>query len=134
MIALLGMLALAAGTALWLSDLPRVACAVGDGIVATYATWLIYRESARKSCVLAWAGGDAPWQVECEGRVESLRHVGASVRGGLVVLTLADETSGRRRRYAWWPDTLDARGRRALRLAVRPCDDDCAARPPVAAA
>jgi hypothetical protein len=33
------------------------------------------------------------------------------------VLTLAD-ANGKPRRYIWWPDTLDARSRRALRLAL----------------
>jgi toxin CptA len=111
-------LALAAVAALWLSDMPRIACGIGSALVLAYAGWLLHREASRPACVLSWPGGDTPWQVECDGCNESLRHVGASFRGGLVALTLAEET-GRTRRYVWWPDTMDARGRRALRLAMR---------------
>ena len=116
--AALCVLALAAVAALWLSDMPRIACVIGSALVIAYAGWSLHRESRRRDCVLGWPGGDAPWQVECDGRAESLRHVGASFRAGLVVLVLAEET-GRTRRYVWWPDTLDARDRRALRLAMR---------------
>jgi len=112
------MIAVAAIAALWLSDLPLLACGIGSASVTAYAGWLLYREARRPNSVLSWHGGDAPWQVECAGRTESLRFVGASFRGRLVVLTLADADNARRR-YLWWPDTLDARGRRALRLAMR---------------
>ena len=111
-------IALAAVAALWLSDMPRLACGIGSALVLAYAGWLLRRESRRPDCVLSWLGGDAPWQAECDGRTESLRFVGASFRGGLVALTLAD-ADDKPRRYLWWPDTLDARGRRALRLAMR---------------
>lgn len=116
--AALCVLAVAAIAALWLSELPRFACGIGSTSMLGYAGWLLYRELRRPGCVLSWPGGDAPWQVECDGRSESLRHVGASFRGGLVVLTLAGANYGLSR-YVWWPDTLDARGRRALRLAMR---------------
>jgi toxin CptA len=111
-------LAVAAVAALWLSDMPRIACGIGSTCVIAYAGWLLYHESSRQDPVLSWLGGDAPWQVEGDGRTESMQFVGASFRGGLVVLALAEET-GRARRYVWWPDTMDARGRRALRLAMR---------------
>lgn len=111
-------LAFAAIAALWLSDLPRIACGIGSVLVLAYAGWLLHREAHRPACVLSWPGGDAPWQVECDDHTESLRHVGASFRGGLVALTLAD-ADNKLRHYLWWPDTLDARGRRALRLAMR---------------
>ena len=111
-------LAVAAIIALWLSDIPRLACGIGSALVLAHAGWLLHREAHRPDCVLSWIGGEAPWQVECDGRVESLRFVGANLRGGLVVLTLADADDNPRR-FVWWPDTLDARGRRALRLAMR---------------
>ena len=111
-------LAVAATNALWLSALPLIACGIGSALAIVFVGWLLHREAHRPDCVLSWPGGDAPWQVECDGRNESLRHVCASFRGGLVVLTLAD-AGNKRRRYVWWPDTLDARGRRALRLAMR---------------
>jgi len=112
------LLAVASVAALWLSDLPRTWCAAGSVLVLVYAGWLLYLELRRQDCVLSWSGGEAAWQVECNGRTEPLRHVGATLRGSLVVLTLADEAGGTRR-YLWWSDTLDVRGRRALRLALR---------------
>ncbi len=108
----------AAIAALWLSALPLAVCGVGSVLMLAYAGWLLRREARRPRCVLSWPGGDVPWQVECDGRSASLHHVAASFRGGLVVLALAD-SDGKLRRYVWWPDTLDARGRRALRLALR---------------
>jgi hypothetical protein len=111
-------LAAAALIALWLSALPMFACGIGSVLVLVYAGWLLHREAHRPDCVLSWPGGDAPWQVEHQGRTESLRHVGASFRGGLVVLTLAG-ADHKLRRHLWRPGTLDARGRRALRLAMR---------------
>ena len=110
-------LAAAAIAALWMSALPPVACGLGSAATVAYAAWLLRHESRRPNCSLSWAGGDADWHVECAGRSESLHHVGATTRGGIAVLTLA-EASGGRRRYVWWPDTLDARSRRALRLAI----------------
>jgi hypothetical protein len=126
------LLALAANAALWLSDMPRIACIGGSVFVSLYAGWLVFRELRRPHCILSWPGGDAPWQIECEGRIQSLRHVAANFRGRLMVLTLADET-GRTRRYLWWPDTLDVRSRRALRLATRITTVDAmAVQPPLA--
>jgi toxin CptA len=116
MIVLLSLLAILACGSLWLSDLPRTACISGDAVAAAYATWLLYGEARRKPCALAWPGNEAPWNVECEGHAETLLHVGANFRGGLTVLTLADQASGRKRRFVWWPDTLDSKSRRALRL------------------
>ncbi len=111
-------LAAAAVASLWLSKLPLIACVAGSVVVCGYIGWLLLRELHRSECVLTWQGSDADWQVESDGGTESLRQVDASFRGGLVVLTLA-EANGKRRRYAWWPDTLDACGRRDLRLAMQ---------------
>ena len=110
-------LCVAALTALWLSALPPFVCGVGSAMALAYSGWQLRREFRRPRCVLCWRGGESEWLVESSGRVQSLRHVGAAIRGGIAVLTLADPT-GRQRRYVWWPDTLDARGRRALRLAI----------------
>ncbi|HTA64743.1 MAG TPA: hypothetical protein VK753_04500, partial [Xanthomonadaceae bacterium] len=96
--AALCLLALAAVAALWLSALPRIGCEIGSGLVLAYAGWLLHREGRRPDCVLSWAGGNAGWQVECDDRTESMRHVDTSVRGGLVVLTLGDG-SGKLRRW-----------------------------------
>ncbi len=116
--AALCVLAAAAIASLWLSVLPLIACGIGCVVVLAYCGWLLRAEQSRSDCMLTWQGGDADWQVGCNDHIESLRHVGASIRGGLVVLTLVD-ASGKRRRYVWWPDTLGTRGRRALRLAMQ---------------
>ncbi len=118
-------LAIAAVTAVWMSALPPLPCAIASAFVVAYTVWRLRRELHHSRCELTWPGGDADWRVECEGREEILRHDHASIRGGIAVLTLID-ASGRRRRYVWWPDTLDARGRRAFKLAL-------AARAPTAA-
>lgn len=118
MIAWVIALGVAACVSLWLSDLPRAACWAAQAIAATYASWTLVREARSKPVALAWAGGDAPWQVECDGRTDSMGHVAAGFRGGLVVLTLREGSSGRLRRFVWWPDTLGASERRALRLAT----------------
>lgn len=115
--AMLCLLAVAAVAAMWLSDLPRPVCIVVDALVLGYMAWLLHRESRRPACVFARVSDAAEWRIESEGRVETLRHVDASFRGRLVVLTL-EEATGKARRYVWWPDTLDAAGRRMLRLAV----------------
>ena len=114
---LLVVLAAAAVAALWLSDLPRAACIAGSVLVAIDAVWLCVREARRRPFALAWAGGEAEWQLDGAGVATSWRHVGAHLRGGIAVLTLAD-ARGRKRRIVWWPDTLDARDRRSLRLAT----------------
>ena len=46
-----------------------------------------------------------------------LRHVHVHWRGALAFVRARD-VRGRRYRLDFWPDTLDARGRRALRLAA----------------
>jgi toxin CptA len=131
MLALLAILGLAACASPWLSNLPRAACDAGDAVAVAYSAWLLYREIRRKPCVLARIGSDPQWQIECEGRSESARHVGAIFRGGLVVLTVADD-AGRHRRFVWWPDTLGASGRRALRLAAREVDAEPSSQPMLA--
>ena len=124
-------LAVAAIAALLLSSLQPIGCAIGSMLVLAYVGWLLHREARRPDCELNWAGGNALWQVAYDGCTESLRHVGATYRGGLVVLTLADAKS-QRRRYIWWSDTLDAHGRRALRLALRVETNDTPMQPKLA--
>jgi toxin CptA len=46
-----------------------------------------------------------------------LERVRLRWRGSLAFFQARDAT-GRTHRLAWWPDTLDATGRRALRLAI----------------
>lgn len=118
MMASLCLLAVAACGSLWLSNLPPTACIAGDGVVAAWLVWLLWREASRPPAELAWVGGDTTWQVVRGGTTRSLRHVETTFRGSLAVLTLVDDTEGHRERYVWWPDTLDASARRSLRLAA----------------
>ncbi|MBS0194875.1 MAG: hypothetical protein JSR34_11610 [Proteobacteria bacterium] len=118
MLAALGFLTVLACAALWWSGLPASGRSIGCVAVVAYAAWLLVREARRPPVDLTWAGGDAPWQMTCEDRTRELRHVGANLRGGLVVLTLVDTVTGRCERFVWWPDTLDAADRRTLRLAL----------------
>ena len=101
---------------LGLSGLPAPAC-IGLGVAAAgWIAWLLWKEASQQAVELAWIGSEGAWRAECAGDVQALRHVGTTVRGSLAVLTLADDGGGIRR-YVWWPDTLDAGGRRTLRLA-----------------
>jgi toxin CptA len=116
------LLAVLAVLSIWLSSLPAWSCVVGSALIAAYATIRLRREIRREPLVIAWAGGDAPVVIEHAtgergGLAEEFRFVALNFRAGLVVLCVADK-NGRRMRWAWWPDTLDARGRRALRLAA----------------
>ncbi|UHQ18710.1 hypothetical protein LVB87_10975 [Lysobacter sp. KIS68-7] len=93
------------------SDLP-VAWAVGVGTVAATAGVLQARREARRAhrALAIDSGG-----MTLDGR--PLRQVTLHWRGPLAFLWARDQ-AGRVHRLAWWPDTLDAAGRRALRLAV----------------
>ena len=115
------LLAALAMVSLWLSALPVWACVFGGILIAAFAAYRLRNEMRRARVHIAWAGGDEPVVVERSlqqgGRAEEFQFVALNIRAGLVVLCLADER-GRRTRWTWWPDTLDARGRRALRLAA----------------
>lgn len=111
-------LALAAIVSPWWSNLPSSACSGLDAIVVVYAAWRLWREHARAPFTLTWDSAQACWQVEGTSGSHRLRHVDASLRGPLAVLTLADD-AGTVRRVAWWPDTLPAPDRRALRLLLQ---------------
>lgn len=114
-------LALLAIVSIWLSALPAWACVFGSALIVGYAAWRLRQEMQRAPAQIAWSGGDAPVVVEHaleQGvRSDEYRFVALNIRAGLAVLCIADER-GRRSRWVWWPDTLDARGRRALRLAA----------------
>lgn len=112
---------------LWLSALPALACAVGSMLVVAYTVVRIRREAQRAPVRIVWPGGDAAVVIELPSahadmqprgdRGNEFHFVALNFRASLVVLCVADE-QGRRSRWTWWPDTLDARGRRALRFAA----------------
>lgn len=118
LLATLVVLAVLAAISPWLSNLPTMWCALVDGAVVAFAAFTLWRQFRRAPVELVWAGGDAPWQVVGDGKSRSMHHVEASLRGPIAALTLANAASARRQRFVWWPDTLDAAGRRSLRLAL----------------
>ncbi|MBS0213959.1 MAG: hypothetical protein JSR26_12420 [Proteobacteria bacterium] len=118
LLAALVALAMTAACAPWLSSLPNAACAALDAAVLAYLGWLLWREGRRAAVELAWVGTAPGWEAIGADGSRRLRHVAARIRGGLALLTVEDPVSGRRQRYLWWPDTLSAHDRRALRLVA----------------
>ena len=88
-----------------------LAALLASASLATGA-WLAHRELRRPCRSLVWSSGRG---LEVDGeRVEDPR---LAWRGPLAFLDWRD-ADGRRCRVSWWPDTLDAAGRRELRLAA----------------
>ena len=111
MIGALAMLGVLAALGLLASDLPR-AWASPCAALACAAGCLQARHEARRAhrmLVIDSAGatldGDAVAQLALRWR-------------GPCAFLAARGKAGRIHRLAWWPDTLDAAGRRTLRLAV----------------
>jgi toxin CptA len=77
-----------------------------------YGLCLARREAGLPVCRFVWSG---------DGRVlhdgEALEEMSVHWRGPLAFMTFR-MAGGRARRLGWWPDTLDSRERRELRLAV----------------
>ncbi len=111
---LLGALAIAS---LWMSALPWWGFLIASVSLLTYLFVVIRNDALRAPVQLAWAGGAAPVMLIREPREQECSFVALHSRGGLVVLTLRD-ADGQKQRWVWWPDTLDAAGRRALRLVA----------------
>lgn len=88
----------------------------GAAVIA-YLYVVIRNDVRRAPAQLAWAGGSAPVMVMQTHQEQECTFVALRSRGGLVVLTLKDDED-HNHRWVWWPDTLDAAGRRALRLAA----------------
>lgn len=105
------LLGLAAALSLRLSECPR---AVAGPLAAVALAWGVYsawRELRRPPQRLIVAGERASLD---EWPIAGLR---LQWRGWLARLDFTGP-DGRERRLLWWPDRLDARGRRELRLAV----------------
>lgn len=131
LLAMLVVLVVIAAISPWLSKLPPMWCALADGAILVYVVMVLWQQAQRAPVELIWAGGDAPWQIVQGQHVRALRHVDLNVRGPIAVLTLADESSAKRERFVWWPDTFDAVGRRSLQLAlIARAKDDRARRAP----
>jgi toxin CptA len=108
--------AIAAGS-LVLTDLPaHAAVALGATCVGASA-WHAWRDLCAAPGLLVLRGepGAATW-VDPGGETE-LADLTVRWRGTLATVVGRDP-AGKLRRLAWWPDTLPAPARRALRLAA----------------
>jgi toxin CptA len=104
---------LLAGLSLLASDLSPAFAWPAAFAAAAWGGWLAHREWCRIPIRLAWrADGLLFVDGEC---VESAE---LHWRGPLAFLAWGAGDRGRRKRLAWWPDTLPAATRRELRLAA----------------
>ena len=106
------LLGLCAGLSLLASDLPRGFAWPAALVAAGWGAWIARCESCRTPIGIRWRA-DGILLVEGE-RVDAAE---LHWRGPLAFLSWRD-VAGRRRRLAWWPDTLPATARRELRLAA----------------
>jgi toxin CptA len=106
-----------AAAALVLTALPpRGALALGVACIG-WSTWRAWRDLREPPGLLVLPGDDSPvtW-VDAGGTIE-LADLTVRWRGNLATVEGRDP-AGKLRRLAWWPDTLPAPARRALRLAA----------------
>ena len=113
LIAMLGLLGVAAAVSVLASDLPRGLAWPLAVIAAMYGLWLARRESLKPTREVVIRGATASAKVDGEA-VEDFR-VGWR---GVIAFARWRDRRGRTRRLAWWPDTLPSEARRELRLAA----------------
>ncbi|MBS7455822.1 hypothetical protein [Coralloluteibacterium stylophorae] len=116
LVALLAVLMVAAACAPWLSSLPSAVALAASAAAFAHGAVLVRREARRPRFELVWPPGDVPARlvqgdVGVPVEIEALR-----IQAGVAILRLR-HADGHRRSLLWWPDTLGAAGRRALRLA-----------------
>ncbi|KRB08664.1 hypothetical protein ASD86_04895 [Lysobacter sp. Root690] len=99
------------GVSAWASELPQSLSLPAAALALLWATASASRELRRPARSLVIRGGRATLAGEA---IADLR---LHWRGWLARLDFTGP-DGRRQRLLWWPDTLDAAGRRELRLAV----------------
>lgn len=114
--AALAALGVMAALSLWLSALPMVVKLVGSLASLAEGLRLARVHLAKPPLALDWLGGDDPAYLTYASGVARLDRVTVRLRGPLASLSGTD-AQGRLQRLGWWPDTLDAGGRRQLRLA-----------------
>jgi toxin CptA len=109
-------LGLLAGLSLLASDLSPAFAWPAAFVATGWGAWLARRESRREPF-------DIHWRADGNLLVAGERADAAELhwRGPLAFLSWRD-AAGRRRRLAWWPDTLPAPRRRELRLAAAAAD------------
>ena len=114
-----GVLALLVVLSLWLSALPSMAAVPAILVLLPFTAWRIRRD-LRQPPVSLRIADEGHWLVLLEPlqRPRLLGQCRVQVRGGLAWVRARD-AAGRRRAWAWWPDTLPPGGLRKLRLAAR---------------
>lgn len=105
-------LGLLASLSLLASDLPPALAWPAASLAVGWGICLARREWRRKPLAISWRGDGVLFVDEERVEVAELHW-----RGPLAFLSWRD-AGGRRRRLAWWPDTLPAPRRRELRLAA----------------
>lgn len=110
-VAALSSLGLLAALALLASELPSAISVPLAMLAVGHGVQLARREARRPAHALAIVRG----QASLDG--ERIDDVVLDWRGPLAFLRFRDR-GGSLRRLSWWPDTLDARTRRELRLAI----------------
>lgn len=122
-------IALLAAVAIGQSALPDPIRYLAMAAVLALALWRTRRESRRTPWVLHWPGLDRNATRIVAGREQPVVIVAVQLRGPLAGVSLNDGVSGITHSL-WWPDTLDASSRRALRLMAQhlarvPASPDC---------
>ena len=112
MVGVLGSLGPLGAVSLLVSEMPRAIAWSLALLSLGYGHWLAQREARATARQFVWSGNGL---VTHDG--EAVRDVSLHWRGPLAFLQFRIP-GGRIRRLSWWPDTLDFRERRELRLAV----------------
>jgi toxin CptA len=110
-------LGMIAALSLWLGALPMAVKLVAMPLALAEGARLARRHLAAAPLAVDWLGGDEPAFVTGPMGVIHLENIVVRFRGPLATLAGTDP-QGRVHRLAWWPDTVDAAGRRQLRLAA----------------
>lgn len=116
LIALLVALTCAAASVPWLSSLPSGTRIAASCLALLHGALVARREAGRRPFEFVWPAGDVLARCVYGETAAALEVEALRIQAGLAILRIRD-ADGRRRSLAWWPDTLDATGRRALRLA-----------------
>jgi toxin CptA len=111
--AMLGLIGALAVVALLGSALPRPVAIASSVLVAGYSARLLRGYLGSPARLLVIPGGELAATLDGV----ALRRLALQWRGPLAFLAWQD-SAGQRGHLAWWPDTLDARQRRELRLAA----------------
>ena len=109
-------ISLLAAISIWLCALPATVKPPTMLLAAGIGLWLARREARQPAFSIRLSMDESRLELIHGGRSRALAAPTVLVRGPLATVTGRDE-AGRLLRIQWWPDTLPAGARRALRLA-----------------